>query len=641
MPGLAITQWTRAAVLASASAIIFAGSLAADDNKPARASNPTPRAAAPATPRAAPSGGGGGHATPSAPSVGHATPSSVSRPTPSNPGQRNADHGDVRERRSGGSRPSGLGGVGDNGSRNNTNGGSGSGNNNRNQFPSAGSGRSGAGNPGAGNPGFGNHNPASSARPMGPSRAPVSTAHNVRNTLNGQQVALHNGRPSEIRSRDMMIRRGPSGMRRTVVERDGRTYSFNRVGNGHIRSGYSYGGRDYAVRHYYVAGVAYPRYYRSYGYRGVFFDAYTPARYYSPYYYGWAYNPWAAPVTFSWGWGRSPWYGYYGGYFTPYPSYTSANLWLTDYIVAQTLEASYRERAESARAAGLQYNDQPPQQQAMMTPEIKQMIAEEVQRQLSYEAAEAKSRVPVEPGTPPMAPPDTNYTGVGRMIDDNRTHALLSNTNIDVTTLSGQECSISQGDAVAIVPGQAGGQGETAQVKVLATTGAGNACPSNSVVTVSLQDLQEMVNHLRGTLDSGLGAMQKEANLPKPPKIVSTATVASEFAASAPPADPNEAAELARLNQEASSTEQDVVKDASFQDSSIKDTDSNGPLTQRPDSMPAQTTRADLEPGMTLAQVRAIKGAPSNPPTRFGAKEIWTYPDVKLTFLNGKLADVQ
>ncbi len=98
----------------------------------------------------------------------------------------------------------------------------------------------------------------------------------------GREVAVrNNGRPSEIHSRDMMIRRGPQGtaIRRTVVERNGRVYAFNRAGNGHISRSYAYGGRTYVVRNYYVGGRSFPRFYRSYGYRGVFFDAYAPAVY--------------------------------------------------------------------------------------------------------------------------------------------------------------------------------------------------------------------------------------------------------------------------------------------------------------------------------------------------------------------------
>lgn len=642
-------KWTRAAILASASAFVFSGSLAADDKKPA------PRAPA----AHAPSGGGGhaapsagGHSTPSAP---RATPSSPGpRATPSSPGHSPGAGSNAGGSRpgfgggsstphqtgggmAGGGRPGSGGGVGGmaGGGRPGSNGGGGVAGGGHPGSNGGGGGMAGGGRPNGGSMAGGGR---SNSPHIGPAHAaPHVGGGQVRNTPSGHQVAMRGGRPSEIRSKDMMIRRGPAGMRRTVVERGGRTYAFNRAGYGHIRSSYHYGGRDYAVRHYYVGGAAFPRYYRSYGYRGVFFDAYAPSYYYSPYYYGWAYRPWAAPVAFSWGWGGSPWYGYYGGYFTPYSSYPSANLWLTDYIVAQTLESSYRERAESARAAGMQYQDQPPQQQAALTPEIKAQIAEEVQRQLRYEAAEAQQRAP-EPGAPPAAPQD--YTGVGRMLEDNNNHVLLSNANIDVTTQSGQDCSITQGDAVAITPGQGGAQGgETVQVKVLASAGGG--CPANSVVTVSLQDLQEMVNHVRATLDSGLAAMQKDPKLPKPPSSVPTVTTASEFVSAAPPADPNEAAELARLNQEASSTEQSVVKETSFQDGG------NVPMQQQQQQQQEQRipqqpppTSTELQPGMTPEQVMRIKGTPTGN-TKFNGKQIITYPDVKLTFVNGKLSDIQ
>ena len=55
------------------------------------------------------------------------------------------------------------------------------------------------------------------------------------------------------------------------------------------------------------------------GYRGMYLNVYAPGLYYSPCFYGWAYNPWAMPIAFGWGWGGSPWFGYYGYYFAPYP----------------------------------------------------------------------------------------------------------------------------------------------------------------------------------------------------------------------------------------------------------------------------------------------------------------------------------
>ncbi|HEY3836197.1 MAG TPA: hypothetical protein VGL72_06480 [Bryobacteraceae bacterium] len=584
--------WPKAlAVASAAAAFMFTGAVAMADSKPA----PHPSVKAPSRPStpAAHTAGPAAHTTPT-----HAGPASV-------PG------------RAGGAAPGHVGG----GAPGHVGGG----------MPSHNGGMAGEHRPGTGSAmshGGGAH--------MGPAHAGSSPGHSFHSVGGGREVASHGGHVSEIRSRDMAIRRGPAGMRRTVVERGGRTYSFNRAGYGHVRSEYRYGGRAYAVRHYYVGGRAFPRYYRSYGYRGLFFDAYAPAFYYSPFYYGWAYRPWAAPIAFGWGWGASPWYGYYGGYFSPYPQYASANLWLTDYIVAQTLQASYQERVDSERAAQMQANNQPPPEQAPLTPEIKQQIAEEVQRQLAAESAEAQARANANPNIPPPpAPPNepAPYTSVSRMIDDNKTHVLLSSANIDVTTLAGQECSISQGDAIAITPGQAGGQGDSVQVKVLAS--AGGSCPANSVVTVSLTDVQEMVNHVRATMDSGLAEMQKDPKLPKPPSTVPTATKESDFAAAAPPADPNEAAELTRLNSEATQTEQATLKEASLTDQNA------GQVQQAPQGgQPQGGGSTSLQPGMTPEQVIGIMGTPTGN-TKFGPKTIMSYPGLKLTFTNGKLTDIQ
>ena len=202
-----------------------------------------------------------------------------------------------------------------------------------------------------------------------------------------------------------------------------------------------------------------------------------------------------------------------------------------------------------------------------------------------------------------------------------------------MTTISGQECSISQGDALAITPGQAGGQGDSVQVKVLAS--AGGSCPANSMVTVSLQDVQEMVNHVRATLDAGLGEMQKDPKLPKPPSTVPTATKDSDFAAAAPPADPNEAAELTRLNSEATTTEQATLKEASLTDPNAAQ------VPQAPQGgTPQGGGSTSLQPGMTPEQVIGVMGTPTGN-TKFGPKQIMSYPGLKLTFTNGKLTDIQ
>ena len=126
--------------------------------------------------------------------------------------------------------------------------------------------------------------------------------------------------------------------------------------------------------------------YRGYGYRGLYLNVYAPGFYFRPGFYGWAYNPWAVPIAFGWGWGGNPWYGYYGGYFQPYPVYPSAAFWLTDYIISQDLQAAYAAHQEAGEADGapVAAGGQP-----VLTPEVKQMIADEVRNQLALENQEA------------------------------------------------------------------------------------------------------------------------------------------------------------------------------------------------------------------------------------------------------------
>src|SRR5262249_23494052 len=114
------------------------------------------------------------------------------------------------------------------------------------------------------------------------------------------------------------------------------------------------GGRPFVTRTYVVNGRSYAHVYVGAPYRGVVYYRYLPPRYYAPGFYVWVGRPWVAPITFTWGWG--PWYGYYGYYFRPYPTYVDASLWLTDYIIAQNLQASY----EAQQAAAAQGYPPPP-----------------------------------------------------------------------------------------------------------------------------------------------------------------------------------------------------------------------------------------------------------------------------------------
>ncbi len=153
------------------------------------------------------------------------------------------------------------------------------------------------------------------------------------------------------------INRAPNGARRvsSTLPNHGRLVSEGRHG-GYAEHPYNRGGRPYMRRTYYRGGRAYAYGYRGYYYHGGYYYGYVSPYYYNPGFYGWAYNPWAAPVAYSWGWGGAPWYGYYGYYFNPYPVYASAALWMTDYLISQSLQASYEAQVATANAAAANAN---------------------------------------------------------------------------------------------------------------------------------------------------------------------------------------------------------------------------------------------------------------------------------------------
>jgi hypothetical protein len=99
----------------------------------------------------------------------------------------------------------------------------------------------------------------------------------------------------------------------------------------------------YVSRTYVTGGRAlYARVYRERVFGPFAYEAVVPAVVFPAAYYAWAVRPWGPPVVFQWGWAAQPWYGVYGVSFTPYPYYTSLDLWMTDYVIAQNLQLAYQ-----------------------------------------------------------------------------------------------------------------------------------------------------------------------------------------------------------------------------------------------------------------------------------------------------------
>src|SRR5216684_3230241 len=124
------------------------------------------------------------------------------------------------------------------------------------------------------------------------------------------------GKPTFIRDekRGITIDHGQHGERRIVTEhRDANNRLQSRVvtagpNHGFVERRFERGGHEYVRRTYVYEGRTNVTVYRTYYYNNVAYYHYVPAYYYAPRYYGWAYNPWPAPVYYTWGWYGDPWF---------------------------------------------------------------------------------------------------------------------------------------------------------------------------------------------------------------------------------------------------------------------------------------------------------------------------------------------
>jgi hypothetical protein len=470
--------------------------------------------------------------------------------------------------------------------------------------------------PTASHPAAGPHT-ATGAAPKG------STVHS---TPRGDTVRTRpGGRPGDVHvaNRGMDIHHGLGGSRSVRVERaDHSRIVAERGGRGYVQHPYMYRGHEYGHRTYWEHGRAYDRFYARYPYHGVYVEMYSPAFYYPPAFYGWAYNPWPAPFAYpvaAWGWGGAPWFGVYGAYFTPYPAYASASLWLTDYLVSTTLAAAYQANV----AAAAQAQAQLAADAALMTPQVKDLIAAEVQRQIAIENAEAAQQA---------AGPNPAVSGVQRMLSDNQSHVFVAGKPLDVVDANGVECAISDGDVLQLTPTPLPDDA-TAATLVVMTNKGGVECKKGAAVTVEIADLQDMQNHMRETIGQGMGdlkAKQGKGGIPALPVSASGMPMIASFAMDAPPPDATASQQIAQQAQDADKAEQEVLAQAG----------SGPPPEGNVAIAPPPAPPVEIVLGQSVDQVTTALGQPKSV-VDLGAKKIYVFKDMKITFKDGKVSDVQ
>jgi len=348
----------------------------------------------------------------------------------------------------------------------------------------------------------------------------------------------------------MTISHGAHGERRFESRQPdgGRVVGFGR-GRGFTEHGYVRGGHPYMRRTYFSGGRRYAYAYRGYYWHGHPYYLYVSPYYYGPAYYAWAYDPWASPVAFDWGWGAAPWFGFSGYYFAPSPAYDSAALWLADYMLAANLQAAYEARAQASAAAA---SSDAAGGQATITPELKQLIAEEVRAQIAAEKAEA--------GSPDSAAPVSSAPPAGGSGPDQLPAALdpslktfVVSTVLSESMPDGTECSLSPGDILTRIQDT---PDANQSVNVSVASSQRNDCAAGTQIAVAVTDLQDMHNDFRAKVSEGLAKLaenQGKKGLPSGPPVEAKLNPNGQ----AQP-DPSIEAALKAQQEEAGQAESDV-----------------------------------------------------------------------------------
>ena len=392
----------------------------------------------------------------------------------------------------------------------------------------------------------------------------------ARVSLNGGRTATFrpNGSLSTIHAGGMQITHGLRGDRQIVTVRpdQSRVVSMG-LHRGYVERPYiSRGGRTYVQRTYIVNNVTYVRVYRSFNYRGAAYYSYVPPFYFHPAFYGWAYNPWRVRVYYRWPWwsARPAWYVYWGPYFAPAPFYPSAAFWLTDFLLANSLQAAYEAGREAQANADAQanayqpppetYQPPPPEAQgtSQITPEMKEAIAEEVSRQLAAEQQQSAS-----PAAPQPAP--SGAEAAPAALDPARRLFVVS-SELTLSSTNGQACELTPGDLITRLDDTPDNNN---RVRVSVSTSKGNDCPVGATLLAQVSDLQEMQNQLQGQVDSGLKTLADNSGQSGLPTAPDTGTSTGEVPLPTPDASANSTlqAQQQAANQTEAQIQQEVAQE--------------------------------------------------------------------------------
>jgi hypothetical protein len=181
----------------------------------------------------------------------------------------------------------------------------------------------------------------------------------------------------------------------------------------------------------------------------------------------------------------------------------------------------------------------------VLTPEVKEAIAEEVKAQLAEDKAAAVPAPQALASSDEMPP----------ALDPARRTFVVS-ADLAVSA-DGQECSLTQGDVIMRLTDTPDAD---QKVNVSVASSKRSDCAAGKLVAVSVDDLQEMRNRFDEQLGAGLKSLASKQGTGKIPKAPDTGTVASTVPV--PPPDATAAKDLQEQQSAADQTEADVKRES-------------------------------------------------------------------------------
>jgi hypothetical protein len=268
--------------------------------------------------------------------------------------------------------------------------------------------------------------------------------------------------------------------------------------------------------------------------RAFAYETFVPAVRYPTGYYAWALAAWPRPVTYTWGWQVQPWYPTYGSLFTPYPVYTSPDLWMTDYIIAQSMQTAYQGQAAPAAepspqgvpaapapqpngpgpapqpsdaAPAPQSSDTPSAPVGMppvITPQVKAQLNTQIKVQLREQQAAAATPVTLTTqSTPPALRPNHVFFQVVQPLDV-------------PSGIANRYCSLSADDYIKRTGGMSNSDW---MIPIVVELSGPSDCPEGLRTRIGLNDLNAMENEQEAQVLEAMQAVSKSMKPNGPPSI--------------------------------------------------------------------------------------------------------------------------